>query len=117
MFRYQLIREPADPAHSTGERGKMVRELASRGHADPFGRRVRILQQTIERCIRDWRACGFDALVPGPRQRPRTPAEVPELAVALRQENPDRTAAHGAENRRPERLPDPPQRCEAAVIE
>ena len=42
LFRYQLIREAADPAHSTKERGKMVRELASREHIDPFGRRVRI---------------------------------------------------------------------------
>ena len=94
LFRYQLIREAADPAHSTKERGKMVRELASREHTDPFGRRVRISRQTIDRWIRDWRAGGFDALVPSPRQcTPRTPAEVLELAVALRRENPDRTAA------------------------
>ena len=85
LFRYQLIREAADPAHSTKERGKMVRELASREHTDPFGRRVRISRQTIDRWIRDWRAGGFDALVPSPRQcTPRTPAEVLELAVALR---------------------------------
>jgi putative transposase len=94
LFRYQLIREAADPAHSTKERGKIVRELASREHTDPFGRRVRISRQTIDRWIRDWRAGGFDALVPSPRQcTPRTPAEVLELAVALRRENPDRTAA------------------------
>ena len=94
LFRYQLIREAADPAHSTKERGKMVRELASREHTDPFGRRVRISRQTIDRWIRDWRAGGFDALVPSPRQcTPRTPAEVLELAVALRRENPERTAA------------------------
>ena len=68
LFRYQLIREAADPAHSTKERGKMVRELASREHTDPFGRRVRISRQTIDRWIRDWRAGGFDALVPNPRQ-------------------------------------------------
>ena len=75
LFRYQLIREAADPAHSTKERGKMVRELASREHIDPFGRRVRISRQTIDRWIRDWRAGGFDALVPSPRQcTPRTPA-------------------------------------------
>ena len=72
----------------------MVRELASREHTDPFGRRVRISRQTIDRWIRDWRAGGFDALVPSPRQcTPRTPAEVLELAVALRRENPQRTAA------------------------
>jgi len=94
LFRYQLIREAADAAHSTKERGKMVRELASREHADPFGRRVRIARPTIDRWIRDWRAGGFDALVPSPRLcTPRTPAEVLELAVALRRENPDRTAA------------------------
>ena len=72
----------------------MVRELASREHTDPFGRRVRISRQTIDRWIRDWRAGGFDALVPSPRQcTPRTPGEVLELAVALRRENPERTAA------------------------
>lgn len=94
LFRYQLIREAADPAHSAKERGKMVRELASREHTDPFGRRVQISRQTIDRWIRDWRAGGFDALVPNPRQcTPRTPTEVLELAVALRRENPERTAA------------------------
>ena len=41
LFRYQLIREAADTTHSTKERGKMVRELASREHTDPFGRPVR----------------------------------------------------------------------------
>ena len=94
LFRYQLIREAADAVHSTKERGKMVRELASREHTDPFGRRVRVSRQTVDRWIRDWRAGGFDALVPNQRQcTPRTPEEVLELAVALRRENPQRTAA------------------------
>lgn len=94
LFRYQLIREAADAVHSSKERGKMVRELAAVEHIDPFGRRLRISRQTIDRWIRDWRAGGFDALVPNARQcTPRTPAEVLELAVALRRENPDRTAA------------------------
>jgi hypothetical protein len=56
LFRYQLIREAADPALSTKQRGKMVRELASREHIDPFGRRVRISRQTIDRWIR----CVYD---------------------------------------------------------
>jgi putative transposase len=94
LFRYQLIREAADPVHSTKERGKLVRELAVREHTDPFGRQVRISRQSLDRWIRDWRAGGFDALVPHPRQcTPRTPTEVLELAVALRRENPERTAA------------------------
>jgi putative transposase len=83
----------ADPAHSTKVREKMVRELASREHIDPFGRKVRISRQTLDRWIRDWRAGEFDALVPNPPQSmPRTPVEVLQLAVALRRENPDRTA-------------------------
>ncbi|SGB07652.1 putative remnant of a transposase [Mycobacterium tuberculosis] len=53
LFRYQLIREAADAAHSTKEQGKMVRELASREHTDPFGRKVRISRHTIDRWIRN----------------------------------------------------------------
>src|SRR5215212_9793578 len=94
LFRYQLIREAADPAHSTKARGRLVRAIAGREHTDPFGRQVRVARQTLDRWIRDWRAGGFDALVPNPRQvTPRTPVEVLELAVALRRENPARTAA------------------------
>jgi putative transposase len=94
LFRYQLIREAADPAHSTKQRGRLVRQIAAAEHVDPFGRRVRISRQTLDRWIRDWRAGGFDALVPSPRQpSQRTPAEVMELAVGLRRENSGRTAA------------------------
>jgi hypothetical protein len=35
LFRYQLIREAADPAHSTRARGRMVREIAARTHLEP----------------------------------------------------------------------------------
>jgi putative transposase len=94
LFRYQLIREAADPAHSTKARGRIVREIAAAEHTDPAGRRVRVSRQTLDRWIRDWRNGGFDALVPSPRQAShRTPVEVMELAVALRRENPARTAA------------------------
>jgi putative transposase len=94
LFRYRLIREAADPAHSTKERGRLVRMIAAAEHTDPFGRRVRVSRQTVDRWIRDWRTGGFDALVPSPRQTSqRTPAEVLDLAVALKKENPGRTAA------------------------
>jgi putative transposase len=72
----------------------LIRAIAAAEHTDPFGRRIRVSRQTLDRWIRDWRAGGFDALVPSPRQtHQRTPAEVMELAVALRRENPARTAA------------------------
>lgn len=93
LFRYQLIREAADPAHSSKQRGRMVREIAAREHIDPSGRPVRVSRDTLDRWIRAWRAGGFDALVPSPRHLgPRLPAEVIETAVALKVENPARTA-------------------------
>jgi putative transposase len=94
LFRYELIQAVIDPALSTRQRGKLVRELAQATHTDPFGARVRISRQTIDRWIRRWRAGGFEALVPTPaRVSPRTPGEVLEIAVALKRENPERTAA------------------------
>ena len=94
LFRYMLIREAADPALSSRQRGKLVRAIAAREHADPSGRPVRLTRWTLDRWIRMWQQGGFDALVPSPRQsQPRTPPEVMELAVALKKENPARTAA------------------------
>lgn len=49
---------------------------------------------TLDRWIADWRRGGFDGLVPSMRQsQPRTPAEVLQLASALKKENPNRSAA------------------------
>jgi hypothetical protein len=46
LFRYELIREAADPAHSSKTRGRLVREIAAREHTDPTGRRRRISRDT-----------------------------------------------------------------------
>jgi len=93
LFRYGLIREAADPRLSTKQRGRLVRELAEREHPGPFGTSVRVARPTIDRWIRDWRRGGFDELVPNPRRvQPRTPAQVLELAAALKREVPARTA-------------------------
>src|SRR6185437_10492021 len=94
LFRYMLIREAADPALTSRQRGALVREIAAREHEDPSGQRIRLTRWTLDRWIRDWSRGGFDALVPAPRQsQPRTPPEVMELAAALKKENPARTAA------------------------
>jgi len=93
LFRYQLIREAADPAVSTRQRGRMVPEIAARAHEGPFGEPV-IVSATIDRWIRGWRAGGFAALAPPARQvMPRTDAAVLEMAAGLKRENPARTAA------------------------
>jgi putative transposase len=94
LFRYELIQEVIDPALTARQRGRMVRELAEATHTDPFGQRVRVSRQTVDRWIRWWRTGGFEALVPTPaRVSARTPGEVLEIAVALKRENPERTAA------------------------
>lgn len=94
LFRYALIREAADPALSTKQRGRLVRELAAREHTGPFGQRVQVSRVTLDRWILMWRRGGFDALVPSTRNcDPTTAAAVLELAAALKREVPARTAA------------------------
>jgi putative transposase len=94
LFRYQLVREAADAALSTRQRGAFVRVVAGREHAGPFGNPVRVSRQTLDRWIVAWRRGGFDALVPSKRQvTARTPAEVLDLAAGLKRENLERTAA------------------------
>jgi putative transposase len=94
LFRYQLVREAADPALSTRQRGRMVREIASRAHEGPFGEPVTVSRGTVDRWIRAWRDGGFAALAPPARQVTlRTDAEVLEMAAGLKRESPARTAA------------------------
>jgi putative transposase len=94
LFRYMLIREAAEPTLTRRQRGAMIRAIAAQPHTDPTGRTHRLTRWTLDRWIQEWRRGGFDALVPSPRQsQPRTPAEVLELATALKKENPNRSAA------------------------
>lgn len=95
LFRYSLVREPADPALSKAQRGRLVRELASQAHAGPDGQEVRVARSTLDEWVRAWRKGGFEALKPAPRAlSPKVPADVLALAEALRREHPERTAAH-----------------------
>lgn len=94
LFRYALIRDAADPALSKAERGRLVRALAGREHVAPDGRLVGVARGTLDEWIRAYRRGGFEALAPRPRVVvARTPAELLELAFALKRERPDRTAA------------------------
>ena len=94
LFRYGLIRQAADPGLSSAQRGALVRALAAGEHRGPDGRPVRVGRSTLDRWILAWRVGGFEALVPAGRQvAPRSDAGVLELAVALKKENPKRSAA------------------------
>ena len=97
LFRYALISDALDPGLSTRQRGRLVRAVAAQTHPGPFGIPVRVSRPSLDRWIRDYRVGGFAALVPTPRRvLAGTPAHVLELAVALKTEAPDRTAAQVA---------------------
>ena len=94
LFRYVLIRNAADPGLSKVERGRMVRSLADQEHVGVDGRLVRVARSTLDQWIRAYRRGGFEALCPRVRRvKPRTSLRVLALAVALKQERPERTAA------------------------
>jgi putative transposase len=97
LFRYELIQDVIDVRLSTKQRGPLVRAIAAREHDGPFGEKVTVSRQTIDRWCRWWKAGGFTALVPRPAKvTARTPAEVLDLATALKRENLARTAAQVA---------------------
>ncbi|HUY52877.1 MAG TPA: DDE-type integrase/transposase/recombinase [Streptosporangiaceae bacterium] len=94
LFRYSLVQELIVPGMTGRERGSRARELAGREHRGPDGSLVRVTRHTIDRWRRDYEAGGSGALVPSPRQcSPRSPAQVLDLAAALKREKPGRTAA------------------------
>jgi putative transposase len=94
LFRWQIVGEATDMSVGARERGRMVRALAEREHLAPDGSRVRVTRTTLDRWIRAYRQGGFDGLIPAPRRVVNgTPERMLELAVALRAEQPARTAA------------------------
>ena len=95
LWRWTLVEPAMDPALTARQRGQVVRDLASREHEGPDGKRkVPVSRRTLDRWVVARRDGGFEALVPEPRQcAPRTDADVVELAVGLKMENPARTAA------------------------
>jgi putative transposase len=95
LFRYGLIRQAADPELSPSERGRLVRELASREHRGPDGEWTTVGRSTLDRWIVAYRTGGFDALIPAERRRQLVcDVELLDLAVRLKRENPRRTATH-----------------------
>jgi len=97
LFRYSIVREATDPHLTKNQRGAIVRSLAAGLHRHPSGCDVAISRHTIDRWIRAYRAGGFEALVPKPKARePLTPKETLDLAVALKNEEPARTATQVA---------------------
>src|SRR5437588_558408 len=94
LWRWALTEPAMDPALTSRQRGAVVRDLASREHQDPDGRKASVSRRTIDRWIVARREGGFDALIPSPRQCPPRPGtEAEDLAAGLTVETPARTAA------------------------
>ncbi|MEA2497557.1 MAG: putative transposase [Thermoleophilaceae bacterium] len=94
LFRYGLIREAADAQLSCRQRGVVVRELVGGLHEHPSGELKLLSRSSIDRWVRAYLQGGFEALKPVRRKGvPRTAAPLLAQAVALRQEQPDRTGA------------------------
>ena len=100
LFRYRLIAEALNPRLRPRERGRLVREIASRQHEFPDGSQGTVSRNTLDRWIRDYRAGRLAGLEPRVRADAGLVRRHPELfeeAAALRRERPERSAAHIAE--------------------
>lgn len=94
LFRFGVIQEALDPGLTAKQRGRLVRSIAEGVHPGPSGVPVRVSRANLDRWLRAYRTGGFTALMPLPRRVASTiPAEVLELAIALKKEAPGRTAA------------------------
>jgi putative transposase len=95
LFRYGLI---APLLFSTPARGgleQQLRQIAGQNYDIPHSKRQRVGITTLKRYLKAYRQGGFDALRPQPRADRRQPRAFPpqalEKAIALREEQPERT--------------------------
>lgn len=95
LFRYGLIAPLLFAPLPAGQVERALRQIAAQTYAIPYSTRKRVGISTLRRYLKQYRQGGFDAL----RPRERTDKGVPralapavlEKAIALRQEQPDRT--------------------------
>lgn len=96
LFRYGLIVPLLHRAPERGEIAAHCRAVAARTQLIPFSKRTGMHPDTIWAYLALFRKGGFEALKPQPRDdagRPRrVPEEVVQKAIALREEQPTRSA-------------------------
>jgi transposase InsO family protein len=109
LFRYSLI---APLIHHPPEAGRLeaeLRRLAAQPYVIPHSKRTRVSLASLRRYYRAYRQHGFEALLPkGRRDAGRPQAFTPDVlqrAIALREQQPDRTTPMLAEILRREGQP------------
>src|SRR6266496_637196 len=63
LWRWALTEPAMDPALAPRQRGAVVRDLASREHQDPDGKKVSVSRRTLDRWIVARREDGFEGLI------------------------------------------------------
>jgi putative transposase len=94
-FRFEVIAPLVVRTLGPGERAHIVRDLAARFWRTPDGRTIRIHARTITRWVARYKAHGFAGLLPEERSDRGAARVLPEQvvarAIALRQEDPERS--------------------------
>ena len=95
LFRYGLIASVVHDPPGNGQQEPALRAIAAKTYHIPGSTRTRVSVTTLRRYLQTYRAHGFEALRPTPREdagQPRAfPPEVLAQAIALRDEQPART--------------------------
>ena len=97
LFRYGLISALLFSTLAAGELERALREIAAKSYRIPYSSRTKVGISTLRRYLKLYEQGGFEALRPDVRADRHTPrAFPPELlqkAIALREEQPERTTA------------------------
>jgi putative transposase len=94
-FRFEVIAPLAVRKLGPGERAHILRDLSSRLWKTPDGRLIRIHARTLTRWLSRYKTQGFAGLLPEERSDRGAgrvlPEQVVQAAIALRQEDPERS--------------------------
>jgi putative transposase len=97
LFRYGLIAQLLFDPREKGQLEAALRLIAAKSYVIPYSKRTRVGIATLRRYLQLYQQHGFEALRPQPRcdqHSPRAfPPEVVDKAIALREEQPERTTA------------------------
>ncbi len=96
LFRYAVLGDVLHHTLRRGELGRALTERALKVWKGPDGHDRRIAKKTLEEWLYKYRRDGFDGLVPAPRRdrgKVRAlKAEVEELVITMKREDPGRSA-------------------------